>query len=143
MDNQLRDHLTQTTSDFFRLLEEEDINQWIELWAEDGIDRKPYATGMFPEELVGKKAIYEVWKGIINVFDSVSFPIHEFIVDEVSRTVAVRLDGEGHMKNGNLYQNTYMFLFHYDQNLRIKECYEYFNPYVAGKSFGTLDKLEY
>lgn len=37
MDNQLRDQLTTTTSDFFRLLEEEDINQWIDLWAEEAI----------------------------------------------------------------------------------------------------------
>lgn len=141
MDKQLREQLTITTSDFFRLLEEGDMDNWIELWAEDGIDIKPYATGMFPEELVGKSVIYDVWKGITGVFDSVSFPIHEIIVDEEHKTVVVRLDGKGLMKNGNLYQNTYIFLFHYDQNIKIKECYEYFNPYVAGKNFGLLDKM--
>ena len=143
MENQLRDQLTTSTTDFFRLLEERDMDKWIDLWAEHGIDRKPYATGMFPEEVVGKKVIYGVWKGITEVFDSVSFPIHEFIVDEENRTVVVRLDGKGLMKNGNLYQNTYIFLFHYDQNITIKECFEYFNPYIAGKAFGLLDKLKY
>jgi len=143
MENQLRDQLTSATKDFFLLLEEADIGKWIELWAEDGIDKKPYATGMFPEETVGKIGIYDDWKGITKIFDSISFLIHEFIVDEEKRTVVVRSDGKGLMKNGNLYQNTYIFLFHFDQNNKIKECYEYFNPFVAGKKFGVLDKLKY
>jgi uncharacterized protein len=143
MENLLRDQLTARTKDFFFLLEESDINKWIELWAEDSIDKKPYATGMFPEEVIGKKNIYNAWKGIFQLFDSVSFPIHELILDEEKRTVVVRLDGKGVMKNGNLYQNTYIFLFHYDQNNKIKECYEYFNPFIAGKNFGLLDKLKY
>lgn len=143
MDNQLRDQLISTTKDFFLLLEARDIGKWIELWAEDAIDKKPYASGMFPEEVVGKKAIFDVWSGITKIFESVSFPIHEFIVDEENRTVVVRSDGKGLMKNGNLYQNTYIFLFHYDQNNKIKECYEYFNPYIAGENFGVLDKLKY
>jgi len=143
MEIQLRDQLKTATTDFFRLLEERDMDKWIDLWAEDGIDRKPYATGMFPEEIVGRKAVYDSWKGITEVFDSVSFPIHELIVDEESRTVVVRLDGKGLMKNSNLYQNSYIFLVHYDKDLKINECYEYFNPYVAGKAFGTLDKLKY
>jgi ketosteroid isomerase-like protein len=113
------------------------------MWAEDGVDTKPYASGMFPEKVFGKKDIRESWSGIFMVFESVSFPIHEFIVDEENRIVVVRLDGEGLMKYGNLYQNTYIFLFHFDQNNKIKECYEYFNPYIAGENFGVLDKLKY
>jgi ketosteroid isomerase-like protein len=143
MENQLRDQLISATKDFFLLLEEGDIGKWIDLWAEDGIDKKPYATGMFPEEIVGKKGIYDAWRGITKVFDRISFPIHEFIVDEEKRTVVVRSDGIGLMKNGNLYKNTYIFLFHYDPNNKIKECFEYFNPYIAGKNFGVLDKLKY
>ncbi|MFO7668578.1 MAG: nuclear transport factor 2 family protein [Bacteroidales bacterium] len=143
MEIQLRDQLKTAASDFFRLLEERDMEKWIDLWAEDGIDRKPYATGMFPEEINGRNAVYDAWKGIAEVFDSVSFPIQEIIVDEESRTVVVRLDGKGVMKNSNLYQNTYIFLIHYNEDLRIKECFEYFNPYVAGKAFGKLDQLKY
>ena len=43
MKNQLRDQLTARTKEFFFLLEESDIKKWIELWAEDSIDKKPYA----------------------------------------------------------------------------------------------------
>ncbi len=143
MENQLKNQLTSATKDFFLLLEKGDIDNWIDLWTEDGFDKKPYASGMFPEDIVGKKGIYNVWKGITKVFDSVSFPIHELIVDEEKRTVVVRSDGKGLMKNGNLYQNSYIFLFHFDQNNKIKECYEYFNPYIAGKNFEVLDKLKY
>jgi len=143
MESQLRDQLKTATTDFVRLLEERDMDKWINLWADDGIDRKPYATGMFPEEIVGREAVYDSWKGITKVFDSVSFQIHELIVDIKSRTVVVRMDGKGLMKNSNLYQNTYIFLLHYNKDLKIKECYEYFNPFIAGKAFGMLDKLKY
>ena len=143
MDNQLRDQLTTVTLEFFRLFEERDIDKWIELWSADGVDIKPYASGMFPEKVIGKDSIYDLWKSFPEVFDSVSFPIHEFIVDEESRTVVARLDGKGLMKNGTLYQNTYIFLFHYDKKFKIKECYEYFNPLIAGKAFGKLDELKY
>ena len=143
VENTLRNSLTITTNNFFHFLEKKDIDSWIELWTEDGVDIKPYASGMFPEKLQGKQTIYDSWKRITEVFDRVRFPIHEMIVDEERRTVAVRLDGEGHMKNGNLYENTYIFLFHYDHNMKILNCYEYFNPYIAGENFGTLDKLNY
>ena len=74
MENQLRDQLTSATKDFFLLLEEGDIGKWIDLWAEDGIDKKPYATGMFPEEIVGKKGIYDVWKVSVSV-NGVKVPV--------------------------------------------------------------------
>jgi ketosteroid isomerase-like protein len=143
MENQMREQLTIATKDFLRLLEERDMIKWIDLWAEDGIVRMPYATGMFPEELVGKKAIYADWKGITEVFDSISFPVSEFIVDEENRTVVVRSKGKGLMKNGNIYQNTYIFIIHYDLNFKIKECYDFYNPYITAKSFGLLEKLKY
>jgi len=142
MDNQFKEKLTANTKDFFRLFEEKDFDQWILFWAEDGINRGPYATGMFPEETVGKEEIYNHFVSAAERFDTIKFSIHEIIVEEETRTVVVRLDGKMTIKSGGIYENTYIFLFHFDENNKIKECFEYFNPYIAGKAFGLLDKLK-
>ena len=143
MNNQLRDILIQKTKDFFRFLEEKDIDNWIELWPEDCINRQPYGAGMFPEEVIGKKLIYETFKPIPENFESISFPIQEIIVDEEKRSVVARLKGNLAMKGGGFYNNSYIFLYHFDDNNKIKECYEYYNPYIAGKALGLLDKLKF
>lgn len=141
-DNQLREILIQKTKDFFRFLEEKDIDQWIELWSEDCISRQPYAMGMFPEELIGKKLLYKEFKPLPDNFESISFPIQEIAVDEEKRTVVARLKGNQAIKGGGFYRNSYIFLYHFDENNKIKECFEYYNPYIAGKAFGFSDKLK-
>lgn len=140
MDNQLRDTLIQKTKDFFRLLEQKDIDNWIELWSEDCINHQPYGMGMFPEKVVGKKLLYEKFKPIPNNFKSICFPIQEIIVDEGKRTVVARSKGNLVLKGGGFYKNSYIFLYHFDEYNKIKECYEYYNPYIAGKAFGLLNK---
>ena len=142
MDNQLREKLRTITKDFFRLFEEKDFDHWILLWAEDGINRNPYATGMVSEEIVGKEEIYNHFISAAERFNAIQFSIHEIIVEEEKRAVVVRLDGKLTIKSGGIYENTYIFLLHFDKHNRIRECFEYFNPYLAGKAFGLLDKLK-
>jgi len=142
MNNQLREQLLSKTKDFFKLFEEKDFDNWIELWANDCINRFPYATGMSPEEMVGKEAILGSFKPISNQFDRIRLHVHEIIIDEFKRTVIAKMEGDMIKKDGGIYHNSYIFLFHYDKNNKIKECYEYFNPIIAGKAFGLLDKLK-
>jgi ketosteroid isomerase-like protein len=143
MNNQLREQLLCKTKDFFRLFEEKDFDNWIELWANDCINHSPYAIGMSPGEMVGKEAILESFKPISKQFDRIQLNVHEIIVDETKRTVIARMDGDMVKKDGEIYQNSYIFLLHYDKKNKIKECYEYFNPIIAGKAFGLLDKIKY
>ena len=142
MGNQLKEKLAANTKDFFRLFEEKDFDQWILFWAEDGINRNPYATGMVPEKTVGREEIYNHFVSAAERFSIIKFSIHEIIVEEEKRTVVVRLDGKLTIKRGGIYENTYIFLFHFNENNKIRECFEYFNPYIAGKAFGLLDKLK-
>ncbi|MUN35645.1 nuclear transport factor 2 family protein [Actinomadura litoris] len=46
-----------TVRTFLRLLEEKDIDSWIELWAEDAEHYYPFGTEMFPRHLHGRQAI--------------------------------------------------------------------------------------
>ncbi|CAA9332550.1 hypothetical protein AVDCRST_MAG94-1979 [uncultured Leptolyngbya sp.] len=41
--------------DFLALLEAKDIDKWIELWADNGIQEMPYAPPGFPARIEGKK----------------------------------------------------------------------------------------
>ena len=60
---------------FFAALEEGDAKEVAELFAEDGIQRNPYASGIFPDGVKGRSEILDYWTGPIENFDGMSFPI--------------------------------------------------------------------
>ena len=125
-----------TVRAFFRLLEEKDVDSWIELWAEDADHYYPFGAEMFPPHLRGKQAIYDNWKGVPGLFDSLRFPIHEVWVDRDSDTVIARLDSDNVMTGGDRkYQNTYICVFKFDDQGKICEYREYFDPIVTGLTY--------
>lgn len=124
----------ETVTTFLRLLEERNIDDWMELWADDGAQYYPFGTQMFPRHLVGKAAIYDRWKGMPSMFDSLSFPIRE--TWEVDDTVLARFDSECVLTGGRQYLNTYLGIFKFDAEGRVREYWEYFDPIVAGVEFG-------
>jgi ketosteroid isomerase-like protein len=129
-----------TVSTYLRLLEEKDIDTWIELWADDAHHYYPFGTEMFPRHLVGKAAIYDNWKGVPELFDSLSFTIHEIWADRFSDTVIARFDSDNVMRGGGRrYQNTYVCVFKFDGEGRIREYREYFDPIVTGTTYGLAE----
>jgi ketosteroid isomerase-like protein len=127
-----------TVRTFLRLLEEKDIDSWIKLWADDADHYYPFGTRMFPGHLVGTSAIYDRWKGLPAVFDSLSFPVRETWAD--GDTVIARFDGDCVLTNGGgHYQNTYVSIFNFDGEGRIREYWEYFDPILAGVNFGLAE----
>jgi uncharacterized protein len=136
----MREQYEQTIRDFLRLLEEKDVESWIDLWAEDGVNHYPYHSGLFPAEMVGKQAVYDNWKDVPGLFDSLSFPIHGIWVDELRRTAIVRFDSHNVMKGGEKrYDNTYVCIFTFDEDGKIVEYWEYFNPITTGVTYGLID----
>lgn len=124
----------ETVATFLRLLEERNIDDWMELWADDGAQYYPFGTEMFPRHLVGKAAIYDRWKGMPSMFDSLSFPIRE--TWEVGDTVLARFDSACVFTGGRKYLNTYLGIFKFDADGLVREYWEYFDPIVAGVEFG-------
>ncbi|WP_242882238.1 nuclear transport factor 2 family protein [Actinomadura litoris] len=125
-----------TVRTFLRLLEEKDIDSWIELWAEDAEHYYPFGTEMFPPHLHGKQAIYDNWRTVPDLFDSLRFPIHDIWADRDSDTLIARFDSDNVMKGGDRkYQNTYVCIFKFDAHGKICEYWEYFDPIVTGLTY--------
>ena len=134
----LRDRNTAAVTEFLRLLEEGDIPAWMELWAEDADHYYPYGTEMFPAHIVGKAAIHERWKGMPGNFSELSFPIRETWAD--GDTVLARFDSDLVLKDsGDEYHNSYLGVFKFDDEGKLYEYREYFDPILAGQAFGLLD----
>jgi ketosteroid isomerase-like protein len=104
-----------------------------------GINYYPYGSRMFPEKMVGKQEVYENWKGVPELYESLSFSIHEIYVDVTKQTAIVRFDTHHIMKGGTRrYDNTLVCIFIYNEEGTIKEYYEYFNSITTGVAHGLL-----
>ncbi|WP_169814067.1 nuclear transport factor 2 family protein [Actinomadura kijaniata] len=129
-----------TVRTFLRLLEEGDIEAWMELWAEDADHHYPYGTEMFPRHLHGKEAIYDNWKAVPDRFAKRGFPLRDIWTDRRTGTVIARFDGDNVLKGGDgTYDNAYICVFSFDEAGRIREYWEYFDPIVAGTTFGLAE----
>lgn len=128
---------TDTVRRYLRLLEEKDIKSWIELWDEDADHYYPFGTEMFPAHVVGKDAIFERWRSLPDRFEMLSFPIRELWED--GDTVIARFDSDTIMTGGREYQNNYVCIFKFNEDGKIREYREYFDPIIAGVDFGLLE----
>lgn len=138
-----REANAETVKLFFQLLEEEKIEEFANLFAENGKHINPYHSDLFPAEIAGRSNIYDFWKGVPGNFDGMAFPIEKVMPFEDPSMIAVKLQGKINLKGGaGVYQNDYLCLFHFDASGKILEYHEYFNPLVAAKGFGLLDKIK-
>ena len=127
---------------FFQLLEEENIPAFINLFAEDGKQVNPYASGLFPAGAEGREALSAYWTPVPGHFDSMKFPIHEIYAMEDPSCVFVSYSGKIKLKdNTGYYENEYYSLFRFDDKGKIKEYIEIFNPIVAARGFGLLNQI--
>jgi hypothetical protein len=59
-----RDDYEQTVRRLLRLLEEKNVDAWIDLWADDGVNHYPYHSGLFTP----REAVFEGWRGVPDRF---------------------------------------------------------------------------
>lgn len=124
----------ETVHRFLRLIEEKDIDGWMDLWAADADHYYPYGNRMFPPHLAGKAAIYDRWRDTPKMFETMRFPVRETWVD--GDTVIARFDSDCVLNGGDRYLNTYIGIFTFDSAGRISAYWEYFDPILAGTGFG-------
>ena len=124
-------------------LEQRRFKDFSELFADNGKWTHPYHSGLFPEETIGKN---EILKGIENAatnFDIIKFPIDEILPFKDPNKVAIKFKGKLHLKNGTgTYENDYLAILIFNENGKILEWIEYYNPIVAAKAFGLMDKIK-
>lgn len=132
-----------TVKAFFAALSAEDANAVTNLFAENGIHINPYHSGLFPTGAEGKAAIKQYWEPTFPLFDGMRFPIEALYAMEDPNIVFVKYKGIIKLKNNaGVYSNDYYSTFKFDAEGRITEYVEIFNPIVAARGFGLLDKIK-
>lgn len=140
--SKVRTENIETVRTFLKLLEEEKIEQFVNLFSENGKQVNPYSSGLFPAEIVGKKALLEFWKPVPNRFDGMQFPIKKIHKMHDSNLLLVEFDGKIKLKNNaGVYTNKYYCLFKFNNDGKIVEYVEIFNPLEVVKAFNLKDKI--
>lgn len=133
----------ETVRMFFQLLEREDITAFVELFSENGRQINPYASGLFPKGAKGKEELMEYWTPVPGNFDGMKFEIEELYAMEEPNIVFVEYKGKIRLKNNaGLYENDYYSIFKFNEDGFITEYVEIFNPIVAARSFGLIEKIK-
>ncbi len=133
----------QSARNLLRFLEQRRLQDFAELFADNGKWIHPYHSGLFPAVTHGKKAIYKGIKDAASNFSEIHFPIDEILPFEDPNKVAIRNKGKLHLKNGKgIYANDYLALLTFDSQGKIVEWIEYYNPIIAAKAFGLMDKIK-
>lgn len=143
MKNELAVKHKERVRSFFKALEAENVDQIVTLFAEDAKHINPYASGIFPEGANGKEAIRNYWTPVFPNFDGMEFPIDEIYAMEDPSIVYVKYTGRIKLKNEEgWYENDYYSTFKFDEFGLITEYVEIFNPIVAARGFGLIDKIQ-
>lgn len=121
---------------FLDLLEQKELNSWIDLWNEDGRQINPYAPKGFPRILDGKSAIFHHWSGIPNAYGKIAFTDREVYPTLDPNIIFVEFRGKIEvLKNNKNYNNTYCCRFTFSKG-RILNYVEYFDPILLQESLG-------
>lgn len=133
----------ETVRHFFRFLEQNEVSNFVGLFAENGKQVNPYHSGLFPTGAEGQAALHKYWAPVVERFDGMTFHIDELMAMEDSSVVFVRYRGEIKLPdNGGVYANDYYSTFRFDDEGKILEYVEIFNPIVAARGFGLLDQIK-
>lgn len=132
----------ETIRQFIKLVEQNNIAEFLNLFADDGVQYNYFQCGMLPPEIRGKKALREFWEPIPGRFSEMHFPIEAIYQMVDPQMVAIKYRGFTELKDGSGdYNNEYFALFVFNKAGRIKEYHEYSNPVIAARSFNMLDKI--
>ena len=143
MKNQIAERNKGNTIAFFKALESENVNTVVDLFAEDAIHINPYASGLFPDGAKSHEEIRAYWTPVFPNFDGMEFPIEELYAMEDPNITFVKYKGKIKLKNdAGWYENDYYSTFKFNEEGKITEYVEIFNPIVAARGFGLIDKIK-
>ncbi|MEM8895813.1 MAG: nuclear transport factor 2 family protein [Bacteroidota bacterium] len=142
MENQTATANKASVRAFFKALEDENVEDIVNLFAENGRHINPYASGLFPVGANGKEEIRNYWAPVFPNFDGMTFPIEEIYAMEDPAMVYVKYQGKIQLKGGGTYENDYYSTFRFNEDGLIEEYVEIFNPIVAARGFGLIDQIK-
>jgi len=143
MKRQIADRNKANALAFLKALEAENVESIIELFDDNAKHINPYHSGLFPTGSEGKDGIRAYWAPVFPNFDGMTFDIREIYAMEDPNMVFVKYKGDIKLKdNAGVYSNDYYSTFTFNKEGKITEYVEIFNPIVAAKGFGMLDKIK-
>ncbi|WP_165953964.1 nuclear transport factor 2 family protein [Streptomyces sp. 8K308] len=125
---------------YFRLLEEGDIDSWIELWAPDCTQAVPYATGELPKSLSGQPEIHTLYRNIAAGFSRLRYLLIEFQPLADPDVIFARWRPRCELVGGGVYVNESVGIFEFDTEGRIRHFTEYFNPAGFVENYETFSE---
>lgn len=129
------------TMAFLKAVENMDTTAIVKLFAEQGVQFNPYGSGLFPEYTRGLEEIKKYWEAGFSNFEEMEFIIHDLYAMEDPTITFARFKGKVKKKdNEGLYENDYYATFKFDEDGKITEYVEIFNPIVAAEGFNMMDK---
>jgi ketosteroid isomerase-like protein len=135
-DQNVREKNIKLIQSFLDLLEQKDLDTWINLWDEDGRQFNPYAPRGFPRILSGKNAIFHHWSGVPNAYGKMAFIEREIYPTLDPDVIFIEFRGRVEvLKTNRNYNNTYCCRFTFSKGKLVKYV-EYFDPIILLESLG-------
>lgn len=128
---------------FLKALEAMNIDSLVDLFAEEAAHINPYASGIFPDGAKGKEEIRAYWQPAFSNFERMEFPVEQIHAMEDPSLVFIQFLGKVKLKNNaGWYENNYYATFKFNEEGKIVQYVEIFNPIVAAKGFGLIDQIK-
>jgi ketosteroid isomerase-like protein len=124
---------------YLELLQAQDWDKWINLWADDAVLEFPFAPKNRPSIYRGKQDILTYMSSTtrIIVVDSVSKLNISPMLDP--NKIVIELAINGHLiSNGATYNQLYVTFFEFESG-KIKYYREYWNPIVSIEAYGSYE----
>ncbi|WP_430817422.1 nuclear transport factor 2 family protein [Carboxylicivirga sp. RSCT41] len=143
MNKQTAERNKANTRAFLKALEDMNVDAVVDLFDEEGVHINPYSSGLFSEGTSGKDGIRQYWAPVFPNFEKMEFPIEEIYAMEDPTMTFVKFEGRIKLKNdAGWYNNDYYATFKFNEEGKITEYVEIFNPITAARGFGLIDKIK-
>jgi hypothetical protein len=124
---------------YLELLQAQDWDKWIHLWAEDAVLEFPFAPKNRPS----------IYRGKHDILTYMSSTTRSIVVDSVAELkissmldpnkLVIELTINGHLiSNGATYNQLYVTFFEFESG-KIKHYKEYWNPIVSIEAYGSYE----
>ena len=143
METEITERNKANTLAFLKALEDNNVDAVVDLFDKNGVHVNPYASGIFPEGAKGHEEIRAYWEPVFPNFEKMEFPVDEMYAMADASMTFVKFKGKIKLKNNaGWYENDYYATFKFNDEGKILEYVEIFNPITAAKGFGLLDKIK-
>lgn len=130
-----RERAIETVRRFFDALDAIDIDAFLELWADDGVQEMPFAPAGFPRRLEGRAAIRRQYGNMPQAYARMKFPDLALQPMLDPEWVLAEYRGEIELAAGGSYNNRYCGVFNVRDG-KIVRFTEYFGPIILSRAFG-------